>query len=654
MSSAGADGRDDGLVGVRPLAPGDPRRIGPYALLGRLGAGGMGRVFLARSAGGRTVAVKVVHEQHASDDHFRARFRREINAARRVGERYTAPVLDADLDAELPWVATGYVPGPSLEHVVRQYGPLPADSVRVLADGLLRALKDIHAAGIVHRDLKPSNVMLTVEGPRVIDFGIARALDASVESLLTSTGMVIGSPGFMSPEQILGQEVGVASDVFTLGCVLMYAATGQLPFGQDVTNQHAVMYRIVEGEPHLDAVSDQALRKLVGRCLTKDPEQRPVVDALLQTAGQERPAGGEWLPAKLVVALAQQAARLLDADAGVAAEAEAPDGGPVGGAAQAGAASGGDRPTVGLRADGGAPGGAPQRVPTEVSSQARPAVPQEGLPERSARTTPARSAERERRRRPLVVGVGLVAVVTVGGGAVFVLQPFQRQQASPPANGRSAAPVNPGAPAPSSPSPAHSKDAKQPQDSGGGAPGGGSAGSSAATVGAGGAGTNGGNGGTSRGGTASSGGATGGGSPGGSVGGNNTATGGGSGSGSGSGPDSGGNAVPTSFVGTWHLTNPYAQQPGKVVISRAADGQQAVRLISDVTGTGHCENVARLESVSAGGSRINLSAAPVDQARSSGICGTADPSYFALDDPGGIRHDVGPAHGNGYHYERAN
>ncbi|MFE6688537.1 serine/threonine-protein kinase [Streptomyces sp. NPDC057743] len=651
MSSAGADGRDDGLTGVRPLAPGDPRRIGSYALLGRLGAGGMGRVFLARSAGGRTVAVKVVHEEHASDDHFRARFRREINAARRVGERYTAPVLDADPDAELPWVATGYVPGPSLEHVVRQYGPLPADSVRVLADGLLRALKDIHAAGIVHRDLKPSNVMLTVEGPRVIDFGIARALDASVESLLTSTGMVIGSPGFMAPEQILGQEVGVASDVFALGCVLMYAATGQLPFGQDVTNQHAVMYRIVEGEPQLDAVADQALRELIGHCLAKDPEQRPGVETLLEAAEQERPAGagpasGEWLPAKLVVALAQQAARLLDADAGVDAGAEASGGRPAGGVPEAGASSGGDRATVGLRAGGGASGDAPQHVPAEVS----PAVPQEGVPERSARTKPARSAERERRRRPLVVGVGLVAVVTVGGGAVLVLQPFQRQQASPPANGRSAAPVNPGAPAPSSPSPSHSKDAKS-KDSGGGEQGGGSAKPSAGPAGAGGAGATGGS--ASGGGTGSSGGATGGGSSGGSdsaSGGNNPATGGGSGSGS----DSGGNAVPASFVGTWHLTNPYAQQPGKVVISRAADGQQAVRLISDVTGTGHCENVARLESVSAGGSRINLSAASVDQARSNGICGTADPSYFALDDPGGIRHDVGPAHGNGYHYERVN
>ncbi|MFE9010875.1 serine/threonine-protein kinase [Streptomyces cyaneofuscatus] len=164
------------MEGIRPLVAGDPERIGPYPLLGRLRAGGMGRVYLARSAGGRTVAVRVVHEEHISNGEFRARFRREIEAARRVGGRYTAPVLDADADADHPWVATGYVPGPSLEQAVREHGPLPAESVHALAEGLLRARRGIHAAGIVHRDLKPSNVLLTVDGPRVIDFGIARAL----------------------------------------------------------------------------------------------------------------------------------------------------------------------------------------------------------------------------------------------------------------------------------------------------------------------------------------------------------------------------------------------------------------------------------------------------------------------------------------------
>ncbi|WP_242704961.1 MULTISPECIES: serine/threonine-protein kinase [unclassified Streptomyces] len=313
------DERYTAMEGIRPLVAGDPDRIGPYPLLGRLGAGGMGRVYLARSAGGRTVAVKVVHEEHISSGEFRARFRREIESARRVGGRYTAPVLDADPDADRPWVATGYVPGPSLEQAVREHGPLPADSVHALAEGLLRALRGIHAAGIVHRDLKPSNVLLTVDGPRVIDFGIARALQVSVESLLTSTGMVIGSPGFMAPEQILGEETGTGADVFALGCVLMYAATGQLPFGNGASNQHAVMYRIVESAPDLTGVGDAPLRELIGRCLTKKPAERPGVDVLLADIGtSESPGaalrGGAWLPPRLLARLARQAAVLLDAD----------------------------------------------------------------------------------------------------------------------------------------------------------------------------------------------------------------------------------------------------------------------------------------------------------------------------------------------------
>ncbi|MFD5343140.1 serine/threonine-protein kinase, partial [Streptomyces anulatus] len=307
-------GRYTAMEGIRPLAAGDPARIGPYPLLGRLGAGGMGRVYLARSAGGRTVAVKVVHEEHIANGEFRARFRREIEAARRVGGRYTAPVLDADADAEPPWVATGYVPGPSLEQAVREHGPLPAESVHALAEGLLRALRGIHAAGIVHRDLKPSNVLLTVDGPRVIDFGIARALQVSVESLLTSTGMVIGSPGFMAPEQILGEETGPGADVFSLGCVLMYAATGRLPFGAGVSNQHAVMFRIVQSPPDLAAVTDAPLRELIERCLTKSAAERPGVDVLLEGLTPPAAPRGAWLPPVLLARLAQQSALLLDAE----------------------------------------------------------------------------------------------------------------------------------------------------------------------------------------------------------------------------------------------------------------------------------------------------------------------------------------------------
>lgn len=350
--------RGDGISGIEPLAPTDPPRVGPYVLLGRLGSGGMGRVYLARSAGGRTVAVKVVHEEHATNREFRARFRREVAAARRVGERFTAPVLEGDPDAPRPWVATGYVPGPSLEQVVREHGPLPTASVHELFDGLTRALRGIHEAGIVHRDLKPSNVLLTIEGPRVIDFGIARALQPSVESLPTSTGMVIGSPGFMAPEQVVGEAVGPSADVFALGCVAMYAATGRLPFGHGAPNPHAVMFRIVQSAPDLTAVEDDALRALIARCLAKSPTDRPTVAALLADPARARraPGDGAWLPPALVARLAQQAARLLDAEAPGTPHHPAPGTPEVPGAGTldvpgppADAVPSPDRPTVGLR-----------------------------------------------------------------------------------------------------------------------------------------------------------------------------------------------------------------------------------------------------------------------------------------------------------------
>ncbi|MFF2848364.1 protein kinase [Streptomyces sp. NPDC058001] len=372
--------------GIKPLTALDPARIGPYLLLGRLGAGGMGRVFLARSDSGRTVAVKVVHEEHVSDERFRARFRREIDAAGRVAERYTAPVLDAGPDEEPPWVVTGYVPGLSLEQVVRRHGPLPTASLHTLADGLLHALKDIHDAGIVHRDLKPSNVMLTVDGTKVIDFGIARALETSVESLLTSTGMVVGSPGFMSPEQIRGESAGPESDVFTVGCVLTYAASGRLPFGHGASNQHAVMYQIVQEEPDLKGVQDPALRSLIARCLTKDPEQRPGVDELLADPERVGPAtaGRTWLPADVVTHLAQQAARLLDAEVRPLREKPA------------------DRATIGLR-----PGAEP------------PVVVHAG---NNSETEEQR--DRRPRRRRMIIALPFVVVLTVSGGTVAVLQPW--------------------------------------------------------------------------------------------------------------------------------------------------------------------------------------------------------------------------------------
>jgi serine/threonine protein kinase len=280
---------------MRELQPGDPQLIGPYRLRGRLGAGGMGRVYLGLSPGGRAVAVKVIRADLAQDAEFRARFRREVGVARRVSGLFTAPVIDADVESPVPWLATAYVRGPSLADAVSEHGPLPAASVLVLARGLAEGLSAIHAAGVVHRDLKPANVLLAEDGPRLIDFGISRAVEASA---LTHTGLVVGSPGFMSPEQAEGREVGPPSDVFSLGAVLAFAATGQGPFGSGSTP--ALVYRVVYGAPQLDLVP-AGVRALIDRCLAKDPARRPTADDLLSGAAQ--PAAG-WLPEPVTRALA--------------------------------------------------------------------------------------------------------------------------------------------------------------------------------------------------------------------------------------------------------------------------------------------------------------------------------------------------------------
>ncbi len=294
---------------MHPLDPGDPRSIGAYRLLGRLGAGGMGRVYLGRSAGGRTVAVKVVHPHFALDEEFRARFRREVEAARRVGGQWTAPVLDADPEASVPWVATGYVAGPALSHAIAQHGPLPIRPVRVLGAGLAEALAAVHALGLVHRDVKPSNVLLTLDGPRLIDFGIARASDGTAS--LTSTGVSVGSPGYMSPEQILGKGVTGAADVFSLGAVLAYAATGETPFPGD--SSAALLYKVVHGEPELGSLEGD-LRELIAACLAKDPASRPTPGEItdrLAPGGAAGLAGAGWLPGPLVEQVSRAAVALL-------------------------------------------------------------------------------------------------------------------------------------------------------------------------------------------------------------------------------------------------------------------------------------------------------------------------------------------------------
>jgi hypothetical protein len=268
------------------LQPGDPANVGGYRLLGRLGVGGMGQVFLGVSPGGRTVAVKLIHPVHAETAHFRERFAREIEAARRVGGFHTALVVDADPHADPPWMVTAYIEGPSLQDAVSRYGPMPPDQVRALAAGLAEGLAAIHACGLVHRDLKPANVILAADGPRIIDFGIARAVDATTG--LTETGSVVGTIAYMSPEQIRGEAASTASDVFALGSVLAFAATGRPPFSGD--SAAAVMFRIINQQPDLIGLADAGVAGLITDCLTKSAPERPGVSALLAASTSRVPA----------------------------------------------------------------------------------------------------------------------------------------------------------------------------------------------------------------------------------------------------------------------------------------------------------------------------------------------------------------------------
>ncbi|MEV4874652.1 protein kinase domain-containing protein [Streptomyces cyaneofuscatus] len=280
---------------MRPLTSQDPRAVGPYRTLARLGAGGMGVVYLARSAGGTLAAVKVIRAEHAADPGFRVRFRREAEAAGRITGPWVVPVLGADTEAPEPWLATAFVPGPSLGEVVGAGGTLPTETVRALGARLAAALVTVHEGGLIHRDVKPGNVLLALNGPRLIDFGIARHEGATA---LTATDAVIGTPGYLAPEQAsAGPAVGPACDVFSLGCVLVYAATGHRPFGEG--SPAGALFRTIHEDPDLDGVP-RALLPLVTACLAKDPAARPtageVRDALAGGGGEgdprETPAGG--------------------------------------------------------------------------------------------------------------------------------------------------------------------------------------------------------------------------------------------------------------------------------------------------------------------------------------------------------------------------
>ncbi|WP_030957733.1 protein kinase domain-containing protein [Streptomyces sp. NRRL S-378] len=273
---------------MKPLESGDPIRLGPYRILAVLGEGGMGKVYVGQDGAGQAAAVKVLHPHLAHDADLGRRFVREAEVARAVESGSVARVLDARTEGGRPWIATEFLTGPTLADAVRAHGPLDEPTVRALAAALAGALRDIHAAGLVHRDLKPANIVLTAAGPRVIDFGIARPEHGLT---LTATGQVPVTPGYGAPEQVLGQRVGPAADVFSLGAVLVYAASGHHAY--EGSHVAAVQYEVVHGEPRLDRVPP-ALRPLIGPCLAKDAAARPLPEAIVRSSAPPRGADRLW------------------------------------------------------------------------------------------------------------------------------------------------------------------------------------------------------------------------------------------------------------------------------------------------------------------------------------------------------------------------
>ncbi|MFB6551406.1 serine/threonine-protein kinase [Streptomyces sp. NPDC056405] len=411
---------------MEALSPDDAREIAGYRLRARLGEGGMGVVYLSHTRGGQPVALKVVRRDYAQDPEFRKRFTHEVAAARRVQGPYTAPVLDSLTDGPEPWLAIGYVPGPSLASAVYQHGPLPLGTVLQLVAGIAEALGTIHAAGVVHRDLKPSNVLLASDGPRVIDFGIARAADTTA---LTGTDVRLGTPAYMAPEQAMGGDVTPALDVFALGLVAYFAATGRHPFGEG--SSPALLYRIVSNEPDLSACPHE-LRGLVAACLAKEASGRPtpgqVVEACHALAGAEGLARQEgwWLPTPVAQQIAhqQQTLRLYSAPAPGPSPAEAapprtpqapqtPQTPPV--------------PTQpGLSPHDAFAAAAPTRPaasPAGAFVASAPTAPSQPPHSAPAPWGPAAPGSPSRRRRgPLLAAVAVVGVLAIGGGSVAAYQ----------------------------------------------------------------------------------------------------------------------------------------------------------------------------------------------------------------------------------------
>ncbi|MFJ2597119.1 protein kinase domain-containing protein [Streptomyces erythrochromogenes] len=393
---------------MKPLETGDPTSLGDgrYRLVGRLGQGGMGVVYLGRSQSGRAVAVKVVRPELSTEPGFKRRFADEVAAARRVGGFHTAPVVDADPDGEPAWLVTAFVPGPTLQAVLARVGSLPLDTLTVLAAGLAEALEAIHRAGVIHRDLKPANIIVAEDGPRVIDFGIARALDGTS---LTQTGLQVGTPGFLAPEQLTGGgAVTPAVDMFALGVVLTQAAGGA-PFGDGPSA--ARHYKVVYEEPDLTAVPVE-LREAIGACLSKDPAARPTPAAFLDTLTVRHPDGASWLP---------EAATQLLPPPEPAVRPTTPDSPPV------------SPPDTAQ--DLPVPDAAPPAVAEPRTEQSRTVT---GPAARLSPTpvpvqVPQADSRKPRRRR---AAVAALLVVSLAAGGLFVWQPWKdsvQDNAKPPA-----------------------------------------------------------------------------------------------------------------------------------------------------------------------------------------------------------------------------
>ena len=402
---------------LEPLGPDDPHNVAGYQLAARLGAGGMGKVYLTHTPGGRPLALKVIRPEFAENEEFRRRFRREARAAQRVQGLFTAPVIDANTDGAQPWLATAYVPGPSLARVVADYGSLPTESVLLLMTGVAEALQAIHGAGVVHRDLKPANVLLASDGPRVIDFGVAWSDEATA---LTNTGFSVGTPAFMSPEQGVGEAVSGASDIFSLGLVAGFAAQGTPPFGNGTS--HALVYRIIHQEPDLSALPE-AIRPVVASCLAKSPEDRPSTAEIISRCRQaaELPRAEEpedWLPAPVASDLIRRDAAQLptqSAQPGVAGPAPPPP--PT-------APSGGPPPAPGM------PGGPP--YPMHGAAVTGPS-PWNGW---HPGYPPARPMPPPKRRRsgkiPLIIAAVLSPLVVASGCGALVDGLWSSGDTSPP------------------------------------------------------------------------------------------------------------------------------------------------------------------------------------------------------------------------------